>query len=107
LRFGSSADDFVDSLRAMLHRSSLVLPSSNLDFITYINTNLVLSQVAILGHLLILEGHRTLIRSPSWDPLKPSLKILYPEDRGGCELLQLIEHQEVTDHLVKLGRTLA
>ena len=91
----------------MLHRSSLVLRNNNLDFITYLNTNLLPSQAVILDLLHTLEDRRTLIRSQSWLLHNLSLRILYPEDRGGCELPQHTGHREVMVRLVKLGRTAA
>lgn len=91
----------------LLHRSSPVLPNSNQGSITYLNTNSVLSRVAIQDLLRTREGHRILISSPSWHLPNPSVRTLYPEDRGGYEHLQPTGHLEAMNPLVKMGRTVA
>ena len=90
----------------MPYRSFLVWPNNNPGS-TYLNTNLVPSQVAILGRPHTPEDRRILIKSQVCLHLKASLRILYREDRGGCELPQLTGHREATDHLVMSEITLA
>lgn len=92
----------------MLHRSSLVWPSNNNpDSTTYLNTNLVPSQVAIPDHPLTLGDHRILIKSQLCHHLKVFRRILCREDRDGCELHRLTGHREATDHLAISEITLA
>jgi len=91
----------------MLYRSFLVYPNPNPDSTTYLNINLVPSQVAILDHPHTPGDHRILIKCRLCLHLKACLRTLYREDRGGCGLPLLTGHREATDHLAMLEITLA